>query len=242
MTLFQVSYHVRLVLSRGVIPSISATKMKAFCNFSNTCYIPNPSNIFYMFFWMIICEEYKFWTCTVCSVLQSLSTSALVGPNARIHLAAILPHTHARTHAPTRAHTHTLGILSLMQQSKFHIHANQHARLYFVCFNLYVFGSRRSSLNTEETSNFINTRNVTVGVIATCCWQKTAYQLMYYYNYCQFKVIRYLLRLSVNKRPDLRLQRLKRYSDFRACNTDDHSTTTLNYGVVIFLNIGELKL
>jgi hypothetical protein len=50
-------------------------------------------------------------------------------------------HRHAATHPP-------LGVFSLLQKVKFRTNAKQQTWCSYVCFNLHVLSSRRSSLNS----------------------------------------------------------------------------------------------
>jgi hypothetical protein len=67
----------------------------------------------------ILGEEYKLWSSSLCSFLQSPITSSLVGPN--IVLSTLFS-------------TPSVYVSPLMPDTKFHTHTNPHTKLWFCIF------------------------------------------------------------------------------------------------------------
>jgi len=111
--------------TRGCHPSSFSTKDKSIFIFWMLSTYITHSFFLKMVCLMILCKEYKFWIFTIGNFLQF----PLLCLN--IPVTAMLPHT-----------PH-----SLLQKVKLRTNAKQQTLCSFVCCNLHVLSSRRSSLN-----------------------------------------------------------------------------------------------
>ena len=127
LTYSHLNYVFKVVFFFQVCPQKSCMHLCPSCTTSHTPLIP-----FYMINWIILGEQYKLWSSSSGSFLQSSAVSSLLDPN-------------------TFCCTLSFNTFSLLQMAKFHTHIKQLAKWQFCVFeSLYAYlenGGQTNILN-----------------------------------------------------------------------------------------------